>query len=394
MHGGLGLPVAACAGGPVSGFRRVRQCRHGDLYLPDETIRFEKSPGGRLAVVSRDVHNLGRVPVARMLNRDRASDVLGRSEITRAVAYYTRAAVRTLSGMEINREFYTSPKWTILNADPEVFGLSESKSPEQNAQAGFKATAGKLNVVPPQVDENDDPVTPSFHEFRPAPPTPYIEQIKAYSQLLAAESGIPAPYLGFVTDNPSSADSIRQQEYRLVKRAERRQTSFGYGWREVGRLALEMMGDFDPDSFREVGVNWRDAATPTRAAAADEAAKLIGSGVLTAGSVVTRDRVGFSPQEQAQLAAEERRSNGALAAMRARQEGTPVESSGQADIDAAEGVREKYEALGVAIRAGVDPEDAAASLDLAGLKFTGATPVSLRPPGQAFAGPTQEPTEA
>lgn len=365
------------------------------LYLPNETIRFEKAPGGRLAVVSRDVHNLGRVPVARMLNQERASDVRGRSEITRPIAYATRAAARTLSGMEINREFYTSPKWTILNADPEVFGLSAEKSPEQNAQAGFKATAGKLNVVPPQVDDDGNPVTPSFHEFRPAPPTPYIEQIRMYGDMVCSAASLPPYYLGFRTENPPSADSIRQQESPLAKRAERRQKSFGHGWREVALLALRLSGiEVSAADAREIAVDWRDPYTPTRSAATDEATKLIGAGVLSASSKVTRDRVGMSPQEQAQLASEDRRSNGALAAMRARQDGAPVESAGQADIDAAKAMREKYEALGVAIRAGVDPEDAAASLDLAGIKFTGATPVSLRPPGQAFTGPSQEPAEA
>ena len=280
------------------------------LYLPDETIMFERVRG-ELVVVHRDRHGLGRVPVARMLNRDRASDVTGRSEITRAVVYYTDAAVRTALGMEINREFYTSPKWTVLNADPEAFGLSEDNSPEENRRAGWSATQGRLNVVPPQEDAVGDPIKPEFHEFRPAPPTPYIDQIRAYSQLLAAESGIPAPYLGFVTDNPSSADSIRQQEYRLVKRAERRQTSFGVAWREVAYLSLLMRdGAVDPEAFRTVGVNWRDAATPTRAAAADEAQKLIAAGVFPPDSTVTYDRIGLSTLEQQQLAQDKRRAAG------------------------------------------------------------------------------------
>lgn len=277
------------------------------LYLPDETIRFEMVRG-QLVVADRDRHNLGRVPIARMVNRERASDVHGRSEITRAVTYLTDAAIRTLLGMEINREFYTSPKWTALNADPAVFDMEEGNSAEENRRAGWKATQGRLNVIPPQEDANGDPVDVRLHEFRPAPPTPYIDQIKAYSQLLAAESGIPAPYLGFVTDNPSSADSIRQQEYRLVKRAERRQKSFGLAWREVAYLALLLGGGVDPAEFRQVSVKWRDAATPTRAAAADEAAKLIGAGVLPPDSTVTYDRVGLSAQEQDQLARDRQRS--------------------------------------------------------------------------------------
>lgn len=279
------------------------------LYLPNETIRFERVRG-ELVVVDRDQHNLGRVPVVRTLNRDRASDVNGRSEITRAVEYYTYAALRTLTGLEVNREFYTSPKWAALNADPEVFGMSEDESAAENRKAGFSATQGRLNVIPPQVDENGEPVEVKLHEFRPAPPTPYIDQVKLYSQLLAAESGMPAPYLGFVTDNPASADSIRQQEYRLVKRAERRQTSFGLAWREVAYLALLLRdGSVDPEAFRQVGVKWRDASTPTRAAAADEATKLIAAQVLPADSSVTYDRIGLSQQEQDQLERERQRSS-------------------------------------------------------------------------------------
>ena len=351
------------------------------LYLPNETIRFDRGLGSRLSVVDRDVHGLGRVPVARMLNRDRASDVRGRSEITRPIAYYTRAAVRTLSGAEVNREFYTSPKWTILDADPETFGMSDENSPYENAMAGWKTTAGRLNVVPPQVNDEGEPVTPSFHEFRPASPAPYIEQVKLYSQLVCAEAGIPSNYLGFVTENPPSADSIRQQEYRLVKRAERRQTSFGYGWLEVGRLALEIMGEYDPDVFREVGVDWRDASTPTRAAAADEAAKLIGAGVLSPSSKVTLDRVGLSPQEQQELKTELRAAEGGglLDAILARQSGEQAAADPAQDANV---LKAKFEALGIAVRAGVDPQDAANRLGLQGVKFTGGIPVALRMPEQ------------
>jgi hypothetical protein len=273
---------------------------HQSLYLPNETIRFERKRG-ELIATNRDPHNLGRVPVARMLNRDRGSDVTGRSEITRAVVYLTDAAVRTLLGMEINREFYTSPKWSALNADPAVFGMDEKDSPEQNRRAGWTATQGRLNVVPPQYDEHGELIKVELHEFRPAPPTPYIDQVRAYSQLLAAEGGLPASYLGFVTENPSSADAIRQQEYRLVKRAERRQVSFGLAWMEVARLALMMRKEFDPETFRKIGVSWKDASTPTRAASADEATKLVGADVLPPTSSVTWDRIGLSAQEQQQL---------------------------------------------------------------------------------------------
>lgn len=46
----------------------------------------------------------------------------------------------------------------------------------------------------------------------------------------------------------------------------------------------------------------------------------------------------------------------------------------------AQDLKAKFEALGVAVRAGVDPDDAARRLGLEGIRFTGAVPVSLRLP--------------
>lgn len=43
-------------------------------------------------------------------------------------------------------------------------------------------------------------------------------------------------------------------------------------------------------------------------------------------------------------------------------------------------MKEKFEALGMAVRAGVKPENAAARLGLSGVEFTGLQPVTLREP--------------
>jgi hypothetical protein len=43
-------------------------------------------------------------------------------------------------------------------------------------------------------------------------------------------------------------------------------------------------------------------------------------------------------------------------------------------------VKAQFDAIGVGVRAGVDPTDAAARVGLGGLKFTGATPTALRLP--------------
>jgi hypothetical protein len=273
------------------------------LYLPNENIRFERARNGRLVIVDRDTHKLNRVLVARMRNRSRASDSEGRSEITKPIMYYTDAACRTMLGMEINREFYTAPQRYALGAEPEQFGVTEESSDYDKVLAGWRATMGRFNVIP----RNGDDELPILDQFPSQPPTPYIEQLRAYSQFVSSESGIPETYLGFSTDNPPSADSIRQNEYRLVKRAERRQKAFGSAWREIAYLALLVRDEkVDPEWFKTIKVRWEDPSTPTRAATADEATKLVASGILTPDSKVTYDRIGLSDQDQARLAEDKR----------------------------------------------------------------------------------------
>ena len=268
------------------------------LYLPDETISAVRAGYGWTAT-NRDAHRMGRVPVAVLPNRPRASRVEGRSEISRAIRSLTDQGVRTLLGMEINREFYSAPQRYAMGVDEGSFVNADGRT-----LTGWEAVMGRMLALP----ANEDGELPQVGQFNPASPTPYLEQVRGLSQMIASEGAVPAPYLGFVTDNPTSADAIRQAENRLVKRAERRQVVFGRAWREVAHLALLVRDGKVPDGFAALTNRWRDAATPTRSAAADEVAKLIGSGALRPDSRVTRDRLGFTPAEQRTLDAEDRRA--------------------------------------------------------------------------------------
>lgn len=275
------------------------------LYLQDANITFERDPLSRnMEITSRDQHNCGRCFMTKMPNRSRPYQVEGRSEITRSVRYYTDAAVRTMLGMEVNREFYTAPQRMILNARPEDFGVTPDMTGDQKFRRGLTVAMGMVNIVPGRQDQDDgDPV--SVHEFKPQPPTPYIEQVKAYSIQMSAETGIPATMFGFVTDNPVSADAIAKGENRLVRRSRRRIDSFSVGWLEVARLILLARdGTVDETFMRELRARFGDPTTPARAASADEVQKYVASGVWVPDSTVTYDRSGLSPVEQAQMEAD------------------------------------------------------------------------------------------
>jgi hypothetical protein len=268
------------------------------LYTPSGNVGARRV-GSLWVEAWRDAHGLGRVQVVQLPNKPRGSRQGGRSEITPALRGYTDEAVRTLLGMNVHREFYQAPQRYLLNASEEWFQASDGIS-------GWDAVQGRMLAVPAS-DDPDDP-KPEIGQFAPAPPTPYLEMIRGIASLVSSEGAIPVNYLGFATDNPPSADAIRALEARLIKKAERRQATLGRGWREVAALSLLLRDGAVPDDFYTVTAKWRDPATPTRAAAADAAAKLVDKGILLPDSEVTYDRIGLSPAEKRTLASEKRRA--------------------------------------------------------------------------------------
>lgn len=272
------------------------------LYRPNETVWLEQERGA-WQVTNVDDHRLGRVLVAQMVNKSRASKMGGRSEITPAVRSLTESAMRTLLGAEVAREFYAVPQRYMMGA-PESFFLDEDGNP----RGAWDAMMGKILAI--ERDENGD--IPAVGHFPANNMQPFFDQVRHYAQLMSAETAIPASYLGFVTDNPASADSIRMSENRLVKRAERRQAMFGKTWTEVARLAL-MVRDgrrFEQLTDAELAIRpmWRDAATPTKAAAMDQVTKGIAAGIYAADGDYPLKVLGLSPQDRRMVKADRRAS--------------------------------------------------------------------------------------
>src|SRR5690625_887414 len=342
------------------------QAVRGVLDLPDESIVVELN-GQQWRVENRDRHNLGRVPVVQFSNRPRASRPGGRSEITRAIRSLTEDMMRATLGMNVNTMFYSIPQLMVLGRGPDAF-----KDRNGNPVPGWKILAGHALAI----NKDAQGETPKVQQLSMASPAPFIEQLREFRLQIASEAGLPAEYMGTQTANTSSADAIRMSESRLVKRTERRQSGFGRSWMEVARLALLVRDGEIPVGFdSDVAPDWMPAATPTRAATADETVKLIGAGVFDARSGIVRKRLSLSRAETRLLEEDHRRV--------ASRELLALSAAGGAARDESEdakAARDKFEALGVAIRAGVDPEDAARRVGLSGVQFTGAVLVVLRMP--------------
>lgn len=262
----------------------------GVLYEPNQTSYLVKT-SDRWRVERVDEHGLGRVPLVMFPNRVRGSRSWGQSEITPMVLDLSDEASRTLLDMAVHRTFHSSPqRYVIANIDEQDF---------KDGASGWKALSSEVWGV------QADPADVKLGEFNGVTPSPYTVELQQLVELLAAEAGIPVSYLGVTSANPSSADAIRAGEARLVKRAERHQSNFGASWLEVARLACMVGSGQVPNGFSNVHVVWRDAATPTRAAAADEVTKLVGAGILPASSSITLSRLGFTPSQQSVLASEQ-----------------------------------------------------------------------------------------
>ena len=294
------------------------------LLLPDETIRLRRSAeGAPWTLEDRDQHRLGRVLAAQIVNRPRAGRTEGRSEISKAVRSYTDTAVRTLLGMEVHREFYQAPQRYALGADEDAF-----RDAQGNPVTGWETIMGRMLGI--GRDENGE--LPEVGQFPQSQPGPYLEQVRGLAQLLAAECAIPATYLGFATDQAASADAIRAMESRLIKRSERRQLIFGRAWTEVARLCLLVRDQRIPDEFDDVvSVKWRDPATPTRSAAADEVLKYASADVVPKHSRVLLDRAGFSPDEQRQI--EDDRRRGSVTSLLDRLPGAAADAARDPQVD-------------------------------------------------------------
>ena len=270
----------------------------GTLYEENQTTFYErKTETSRWRVTGVDKHNMGRCPVVWFPNRARAGRREGKSEITKAVRGYTNMAVRTLMGMETNREFFSAPQRYALGAREDAF-TDENGNPLPGWQAlmGHFWNLERDEDWVEQYPDSKSEGIPQVGQFPTNPPGPYMDQIEGLSKMFAAEVGIPPNYLGFTTENPPSGDAIRALEARLIKRAERRISGFDPGWIEMAQLVCYMKTRELP-SKRDITSVWRDPGTPTAAADADRAVKLVGAQILPAQSKVTRELVGFSPSQ-------------------------------------------------------------------------------------------------
>lgn len=194
-------------------------------FTENETIYYRKD------VDQAEVfkHGAGHPLLVPIIHRPDAVRPFGRSRITRSAEYYQAHAKRTLERADVTAEFYSFPQKYIL-------GMSNDAEAFNN----WKATISSML----RIDKDQDGDVPKVGQFTSSSMTPFTEQLKTLASGFAGETGLTLDDLGFVTDNPSSAEAIKASHETLRIAARKAQRCFGSGFLNVGYVARCLEDNF------------------------------------------------------------------------------------------------------------------------------------------------------
>lgn len=267
---------------------------YATLYLPSGTHYFSHGAGSAWEEYDRDEHNMGVVPVVPIVNRARTLMPEGVSELADVVPL-SDAACKVATDMMVAAEFHAMPRRWVVGMTAQDFTDEQGRpQSEWSRIAGRVWASGQLpsEVEVGQFEESD---LANFHNT-----------INALASLVSSVAALAPDFMGLKTDNPASAEARRAGLERLIKRAERRQRSFGGSWERVMRIASRVVDGTDDAALSRLESIWRDAANPTVGQAADAAVKLHAEGIVPTRQ--TREDLGYTQEQITLMEAEDAKS--------------------------------------------------------------------------------------
>ena len=186
-------------------------------FVPGRTEYYQ---GNRL--IRTDTNQAPYPLLVPIIYRPDAMRPFGHSRISRACMNLMQGALRTLLRSEVSAEFYSFPQKYIT-------GLSQ----DAEEMDKWKATVASILTL----SKDDDGDSPKLGQFTQQSMSPFTEQLRTFASLFAGETGLTLDDLGFVTDNPSSAEAIKASHENLRLAARKAQKTFGSGFLNVGFLA-------------------------------------------------------------------------------------------------------------------------------------------------------------
>lgn len=195
------------------------------------------------------VHTVPYPLLVPIIHRPDAVRPFGRSRITRSAEYWQKYAKRTLERADITAEFYSFPQ-------KYVTGLSQ----DAEAMDAWRATISSMLTFEKDIDGDK----PTLGQFTTSSMSPFVEQLRMAASGFAGETGLTLDDLGFVSDNPSSAEAIKASHETLRVMAEKAQRSFTSGFLNTAYLACCLRDDYPyrRHQFTEIKTKWEPVFKP------------------------------------------------------------------------------------------------------------------------------------
>ena len=351
------------------------------LYTVDSTYIVEQQATSAWTIVHAELHGLGAAMMEALPFEPSLDRPLGRSRISRDVMSITQRAMRTVLREELATELFTAPGILLSGVDSDLID-------------DLRSWDWKLGTIK-TISSGEEPEGPKVTVLPQQSAQPFTEQMRALATELSGVSSLPVSSLGVIQDNPSSAEALYAAKEELVIKAKNAQRVFDAALTRVYAHAVMMRDGLDEmtPELRSLATRWGDPAHPSIVSQSDAIVKQISALPWLAESPVVLEELGYSGSQIARLMSDKRRAeaSGLLDRLSAQDttdttvpavQDTPAVQAAPAatgGLDTSH-AKEAFDALGVAVRAGVDPQSALEVLGMSGVKLTGAVPVSLRLP--------------
>jgi hypothetical protein len=267
---------------------------HGALMLPRKTIHMATNDAGEWVVVSRDEHGFDFVPIIRMANAPLTRDRDGRSAITPALRYNIQNACRTMLGLEVSREIYSTPGKILLGATEADFQNSDG-----TPKSAWDTYITKVLALERDADGN----LPELKQLQPYDPSVFTKLLDWLASSSAGYVAAPPQDMGLYTQgNPASAEAVDAANDQRKHRAIRMQKDFEGPLVKLAQTVARFdNGGVLPDKYKRLEVDWTPVTLPAPGVQSDAVSKQVDAGSVPPTSDVVLKRLGYSRVERARL---------------------------------------------------------------------------------------------
>ncbi|WP_225871211.1 phage portal protein [Corynebacterium silvaticum] len=234
---------------------------HMTLYLPDSTVIMSKKLGMWKAKTQIE-HNLGRVPIVMMINRQQSGSFEGETQLSDLKPIVDMAG-RVMLQLQLAMETTSMPQKIALGVSEEDF-VDENGERLDPWDTYLGGAVWALSNKGAKVEQLAGASLSGFHDT-----------IKMLAEQASTITGLPVRMMGQNTANPAAEGAIRADESRLVKQVERINSVAGAGWAWALGIA-ERIRTREWSADGKIQILWRNPGTPTEAQQAGAMQKLTG----------------------------------------------------------------------------------------------------------------------